>query len=545
MRFGFKDLMIEGSGLVVVSFGRFNPPTIGHEKVIEKVKSVAGTAPFRVYPSHTVGPKDPLPHAKKVAYMRKMFPKYKKNIVADREAKTIIHIAEKLYKEGFDEMIMVAGGDRIKEFDTLLQRYNGKPDRKGKVIFDFKSIKVVNAGERDPDAEGVTGMSASKMRAAASDSDFDSFKNGIPNTLNDRDKKKLYLDVRKHMGIREAKEMGELTDFESMRDAYLTGQVWKIDDIVEANGHTGKVINRGTNYLSFVDEKGKVHKTWLHDIGMPAPKGDYGKMIGEKRDAGYPDDSEKIGKKHYIIYKDRKDWYGFEVDKDGNQIGDSIFDPKKGELKKMILRFQEEVEEKPLPQQYDEAWWNDLGAKISQLRHPKGWEKVAQDYIDGMDDPEHRKHPGAWAQSVAHKYRGIEGRQLVKYINRLVAQGKLPRELRAQCEETEVRTFANLVKEINSKQDSILNEWGEIEEAAEYQGKKVTLNKPFYTPDGPKKSAVYVKNEKGKVVIVRFGDPNMEIKADNPERRKSFRARHNCDNPGPKTKARYWSCKAW
>ena len=487
MRFGFKDLMIEGSGLVVVSFGRFNPPTIGHEKVIEKVKSVAGSAPFRVYPSHTVGPKDPLPHAKKVAYMRKMFPKYKKNIVADREAKTIIHIAEKLYKEGFDEMIMVAGGDRIKEFDTLLQRYNGKPDRKGKVIFDFKSIKVVNAGERDPDAEGVTGMSASKMRAAASDSDFDSFKNGIPNTLNDRDKKKLYLDVRKHMGIREAKEMGELTDFESMRDAYLTGQVWKIDDIVEANGHTGKVINRGTNYLSFVDEKGKVHKTWLHDIGMPAPKGDI---------------------------------FALKVKK-------------------------EEVEEKPLPQQYDEAWWHDLGAKISQVRHPKGWEKVAQDYIDGMDDPEHRNHPTAWAQSVAMKYRGIEGRQLVKYINRLVAQGKLPRELRAQCEETEVRTFANLVKEINSKQDSILNEWGEIEEAAEYQGKKVTLNKPFYTPDGPKKSAVYVKNEKGKVVIVRFGDPNMEIKADNPERRKSFRARHNCDNPGPKTKARYWSCKAW
>ena len=89
------------------------------------------------------------------------------------------------------------------------------------------------------------------------------------------------------------------------------------------------------------------------------------------------------------------------------------------------------------------------------------------------------------------------------------------------------------------------NEWGELEEASEYQGKKVTLNKPFYTPDGPKKSAVYVNGPKGDVVIVRFGDPNMEIKRDDPERRKSFRARHNCDNPGPKWKARYWSCKAW
>lgn len=81
--------------------------------------------------------------------------------------------------------------------------------------------------------------------------------------------------------------------------------------------------------------------------------------------------------------------------------------------------------------------------------------------------------------------------------------------------------------------------------SSEYQGRKVTLNKPFRTSNGPKKFAVYVKNESGNVVIVRFGDPNMTIKKSNPERRKSFRARHNCDNPGPKWKARYWACKSW
>ena len=80
---------------------------------------------------------------------------------------------------------------------------------------------------------------------------------------------------------------------------------------------------------------------------------------------------------------------------------------------------------------------------------------------------------------------------------------------------------------------------------AEYQGRKVKLGKPFRTPDGPKKSSVYVKNDKGNVVKVNFGDPNMSIKKDNPNRRKSFRARHNCDNPGPRWKARYWSCRAW
>jgi hypothetical protein len=84
-----------------------------------------------------------------------------------------------------------------------------------------------------------------------------------------------------------------------------------------------------------------------------------------------------------------------------------------------------------------------------------------------------------------------------------------------------------------------------VGKAEEYQGRKVTLNKPFRTPDGPKKMSVYVKNEKGNVVKVNFGDPNMKIKKNIPERRRSFRARHNCDNPGPKWKARYWSCKAW
>lgn len=95
----------------------------------------------------------------------------------------------------------------------------------------------------------------------------------------------------------------------------------------------------------------------------------------------------------------------------------------------------------------------------------------------------------------------------------------------------------------NYKKDGIYLRFDGEAKAAEYQGRKVTLNKPFRTPDGPKKFSVYVKNDKGNVVKVNFGDPNMKIKKNIPERRKSFRARHNCDNPGPKYKARYWSCQ--
>jgi hypothetical protein len=91
------------------------------------------------------------------------------------------------------------------------------------------------------------------------------------------------------------------------------------------------------------------------------------------------------------------------------------------------------------------------------------------------------------------------------------------------------------------------DEYGSVEliNEAKYKGKKVTLNKPFYTPGGPKKRSVYVKNEKGNVVKVNFGDPNMKIKKSDPKRRKSFRARHNCDNPGPRWKPRYWACRSW
>ena len=259
----FRDL-IEAKETVVFGFGRFNPPTTGHEKLIEKVASVAGSNPFFIYPSHTTGPKDPLPHAKKVAWMRKMFPKYKKNIIADKNAKTAIHIAEKLYKDGYKNLIMVAGSDRLKEFDTLLQRYNDAPDKKGNQLFKFDSVKVISAGERDPDAEGVSGMSASKMRAAAADGKFDSFKTGIPDTLNDDDKKKLYFEVRKNMGIREERQMDD--DYDLLRDAYLTGKLWNVGDIVEANDVRGEVVRKGTNYLSYVAEDGKVHKAWLHEI---------------------------------------------------------------------------------------------------------------------------------------------------------------------------------------------------------------------------------------------------------------------------------------
>lgn len=110
-------------------------------------------------------------------------------------------------------------------------------------------------------------------------------------------------------------------------------------------------------------------------------------------------------------------------------------------------------------------------------------------------------------------------------------------------EELEVHEL--IEEEFESTGDELYEDWDEVNEEAEHGGRKVSLGKPFLTPGGPKKRAVYVKNEKGNVVKVNFGDPNMRIKANIPARRRSFRARHHCENPGPRTKARYWSCKQW
>jgi len=258
----FRDLM-EAKDTVVFAYGRFNPPTTGHEKLIEKVVSVAGTNDYRIYPSHSQNPKkDPLPQVLKTAYMRKMFKKYARNIIVTK-SKNAIEIAVELYDQGYKNLVMVAGSDRVKVFDTMLNNYNGV-EGKGHGYYKFDSIEIVSAGERDPDSEGVEGMSASKMRVAASDGDMESFLQGVPSGFSDG--KKLYRDVRKYMGIREEREMGDMNNYDELRDAYLTGKIWNAGDIVEANGVVGEIVRKGTNYLSIADVNGKVYKAWLHEI---------------------------------------------------------------------------------------------------------------------------------------------------------------------------------------------------------------------------------------------------------------------------------------
>ena len=187
---------------VVFSFGRFNPPTIGHEKLIaavaKRTKSYRAKD-FFIFPSQSQDTKkNPLSFKQKAGWMKKAFPKYRSNIVVDTGIKTALDVAVKFHGK-YDHLVMVVGSDRVTEFKKLLTTYNGKDSTHG--YYEYKEIDVVSAGERDPDAEGAEGMSASKMRAAASKNDFDSFRKGVPSSLGDSDAKKMMDIIRKEMKL--------------------------------------------------------------------------------------------------------------------------------------------------------------------------------------------------------------------------------------------------------------------------------------------------------------------------------------------------------
>ena len=524
---------------VVFAFGRFNPPTTGHEKLINKVKQVAGSDEYRIYPSFSQNQnKDPLPHALKIAYMRKMFPKHKRNIIADRKAITAIDIATKLYDQGFRNLKMVAGSDRVKEFETLLKKYNGV-EGKRHGFYKFDNIDVVSAGERDPDAEGVSGMSASKMRYHANKGEYDDFADGLPKGF--KDGRKLFRDVRKYMGIREQKDMGVMNEYEELRDRYLTGQIWKIGDLVEAKGIEGKIIQRGTNYITFNDSQGKVHKAWLHEIKVEQKK-----ITAVKQDKDVKDKPGTQPAKYYSgVKKKTKDARAAHFRKGAKMDDDNpaAYKPAPGDSKGKTKPSQYTKKfKKMFGDSYDIGKdYGDHTRSITPGENKKLTKEDIEDWYKNEDIHEkyELRYGDEWYIKLTETYN-----KLIEKVEVVHDKCGTP-DCCGQCAD------ANITEQKKETLDSfgifiLRNAWGEIVESAEFEGRKVKLNDPIRTSENPnKKFKVYVKNEKGNVVVVRFGDPNLEIKRDDPARRKSFRARHNCDNPGPKTKARYWSCQQW
>lgn len=267
----FTQYMTEADKAIVVAFGRFNPPTIGHEKLLDKVGSVARSVPYRIYPSQSQdAKKNPLSFQEKVKFMRKMFPKHGRQIIMDAGVKNAFQMCSKLYDQGFNKVTMVAGSDRVTEFETILNKYNGKKGTHG--FYNFEGgVSVVSAGQRDPDAEGVSGMSASKMRAAANMNDFNSFAKGLPPSY--REGKALFNAVRKGMGLKEQTDIRRHVEFDKVsdvREAYVAGEVFNEGDmiVITKTDEVAEIILRGTNYVMVETTGGTKLRKWLSDIEL-------------------------------------------------------------------------------------------------------------------------------------------------------------------------------------------------------------------------------------------------------------------------------------
>ena len=265
----FSDYLTENTKEITFTFGRYNPPTIGHEKLFDMVKKQSRGGLYRIYASKSEDAKNnPLKFKDKLKHMRKMFPKHARNIMADKDVRTVLDIAVKLYDQGFTKVTMVAGSDRIKEFDILLNKYNGKDSRHG--FYNFEgAINVVSAGERDPDAEGASGMSASRMRMAAQQNDLAGFAKGLPASANAND---LFNAVRKGMGLKLENTFRQHVDLpvvSQRREEYVGGGLFKEGDIVNIKGEDllGEIVVCGTNYVIVESDIGK-KRYWLDDVEL-------------------------------------------------------------------------------------------------------------------------------------------------------------------------------------------------------------------------------------------------------------------------------------
>ena len=372
----------------VVAWGRANPPTTGHQKLfdktIEHAKSVGGTP--HIYVSHSQdAKKNPLSASEKVGLIKKAYKNHKNLSVrsSSKETPSIVQIATKLHGEGYHHLHVVAGSDRVEEYHNLLHKYNNKPDH-----YNFKSIKVVSAGHRDPDAEGAEGMSASKLRSHAIAGNKEEFKKGMMHGLSDKDKEDVYHKVRSSLkedyenpyrfdwgtpgGTKYMQSMtpnGEIqcpegeywcnTDGKckplsmkeemSLREQYVLGHIYNLNEKVETNdGVEGEIVYRGSNYVTLQLEDKSTVKRWITDINEEKYKTKSGALKQRPSFKNYPDVNKKNAPK-------------------------GVASPS--EVKKNQDRAKEKVKANPNDPSLMQQWSTDKGVKTKPSVYTKAYKE--------------------------------------------------------------------------------------------------------------------------------------------------------------------------
>jgi len=276
-------------GTLTLAFGRFNPPTIGHEQLMNVARDAAKKdkdGQYMIFPSRTQDKKkNPLDPDTKISYMQRMYPDHADNIVNDPETKTIFDVLKMAHNDGYTNVRIIGGADRVKEFDKLSGNYNGK-------LYAFDNIEVVSSGDRDPDAKGMEGMSASRMRLAAAESDFKTFREGLPPNIKRSEAKELFDVLRGSMQVKEGWNIWEIApkfDWKNLRENYVTEKVYKVNQLVENlnTGLIGKIIRRGANHLICVTEDKIMFKSWIKDVSEA--------IVNGTTQSGVPADQRLVG----------------------------------------------------------------------------------------------------------------------------------------------------------------------------------------------------------------------------------------------------------
>lgn len=254
-------------GTLTVVFGRFNPPMIAHQQLMDTaaMAAEADQSDYLIYPSRSQDEKkNPLDPDTKISYMRRMFPAHSERIVNDNSTQSIFDVLKRAHNDGYANVRIVSGPSRVKEFEKLSNNYNGQ-------LYQFDAIEVIPGADYDPDSDGMEGLSSSRMRLAAAEGDFRKFREGLPPDMPRRDAIDFFDAVRSSMNIQEKWETWQIApklDLQTLRENYVSEKIFKIGDYVENlnTGLSGKIIRRGTNYLICVTEDNIMFKSWIKDV---------------------------------------------------------------------------------------------------------------------------------------------------------------------------------------------------------------------------------------------------------------------------------------
>lgn len=252
---------------IVCVFGRFNPPTAAHEKLLDEAAKIAGKGQYRIYASKSEDKSaNPVCFTEKVKFIRKMFPRHARSVMGDADISNYLQVCGTLHEQGFSKVTLVVGQDKLAEVSALVSHYNGRQLTEGKSFSFAQPIRVVSTGETDPDS-----VASRKLCESASANDLEVFSKGLPATFTET--KELFNAVRAGMGLKESKTFRKHIQLETVserREAYIKGEIFNLGDevILTESNEVGKICLRGANYLLVSMADGRKVRRWLNGVEL-------------------------------------------------------------------------------------------------------------------------------------------------------------------------------------------------------------------------------------------------------------------------------------